>query len=362
MAVLVDDLLNNVLVNANSSDKVVIITGYFSPDIIDKVASTGKEFEYYYGMYGVDKIKKTVLNALKTVDAKYPNLSIFFVNTQRVHTKCYIFYNSNKVVNSLVGSANCSSQGLGSVKNAEMLAELNLDVLKNDNYLKRLDAYYKEIQKISIDINNPLVKPAKNKKIQTIHPPKGFLPLTSDPLTAIMPLYYFDKHGNRCTYSGGGPNWGNQRGHTGKKRKAMEAYIPVLSEHLDYYPLLFQPYPAIRTTTGGKKTRMSDPVTVIWDDGTIMTMTFQGSQRHYPSKSNPLMVYPKQLSFADASPKKGGAELGAYLRDRMNVAPFHIITLQDLDDYGRDHILLKYISPGLYQADFSGKRFRKTRP
>lgn len=28
----------------------------------------------------------------------------------------------------------------------------------------------------------------------------------------------------------------------------------------------------------------------------------------------------------------------------------------------KDHILLRYVSPGLYQADFSGKRFRKTRP
>ena len=35
--------------------------------------------------------------------------------------------------------------------------------------------------------------------------------------------------------------------------------------------------------------------------------------------------------------------------------------LKDLDDYGRDHILLRYVSPGLYQADFSGKRFSTTR-
>lgn len=52
-----------------------------------------------------------------------------------------------------------------------------------------------------------------------------------------------------------------------------------------------QPYPVDRLTTGGKKTRKSDPVTVIWDDGEMMTMTFQGTQRAYPSKQNPLMVY-----------------------------------------------------------------------
>lgn len=46
--------------------------------------------------------------------------------------------------------------------------------------------------------------------------------------------------------------------------------------------------------------------------------------------------------------------MGKYLRKRMNVDPFHIITINDLKKYGRDHILLTYVSPGLYTADFSG--------
>lgn len=239
MAVLVDDLLKNVLINANSSDRIVIITGYFSPDIIDKIAALGKPFEYYYGMYGVDKIRPSVLSALRNINAKYSNLEISFVNTQRVHTKCYLFYDSNNMFNAMVGSANCSMQGLCSMANAEMLAELNLSVLQKGDYLVKLNDYYKKIKKNSIDINDPSVKVAKNKKVKTIKSPRGFLPLTSDPLTAIMPLYYFDKKGKRCTYIGGGPNWGNQNGHIGKKRKAMEAYIPVLTDHLDYYPLPF---------------------------------------------------------------------------------------------------------------------------
>ena len=130
MAVLVDDLLKNVLINANSSDRIVIITGYFSPDIIDKIAALGKPFEYYYGMYGVDKIRPSVLSALRNINAKYSNLKISFVNTQRVHTKCYLFYDSNNMFNAMAGSANCSMQGLCSMANAEMLAELNLSVLQ----------------------------------------------------------------------------------------------------------------------------------------------------------------------------------------------------------------------------------------
>ena len=154
MAVLVDDLLKNVLINANSSDRIVIITGYFSPDIIDKIAALGKPFEYYYGMYGVDKIRPSVLSALRNINAKYSNLKISFVNTQRVHTKCYLFYDSNNMFNAMVGSANCSMQGLCSMANAEMLAELNLSVLQKGDYLVKLNDYYKKIKKNSIDIND----------------------------------------------------------------------------------------------------------------------------------------------------------------------------------------------------------------
>ncbi|MFQ8903086.1 MAG: hypothetical protein ACLR7D_15655 [Lachnospira eligens] len=86
----------------------------------------------------------------------------------------------------------------------------------------------------------------------------------------------------------------------------------------------------------------------------MMTMTFQGSQRAYPSKKNPIMVYPKQLSYGDDSTNKGGAVLGKYLRKRMNVSAYHVITIADLKKYGKDYVLLTYVSPGLYTADFSG--------
>ena len=275
---------------------------------------------------------------------------------QRVHTKCYLFYKEDKLVNALVGSANCSINGLCSEKNAEMLIEINENELKSDAYLSGLDSYAKKIEEISIDITDPVIKPKKIRKEKRCRKSsKGKLPDTGNPLSAIMPLYQIDKSGKKKTYKGGGPNWGNQKGNVATKQDAMEAYIPILAEHLDKYPLLFQPYPTSRLTEGGKKSRKSDPVTVIWDDGEMMTMTFQGSQRAYPSKRNPLMTYPKQLSYGDDSTKRGGAVLGKYLRKRMNVQPFHIITISDLKKYGRDYILLTYVGPGLYTADFSGK-------
>ena len=92
MAVLVDNLENNVIENVKASDHVTIITGYFSPDIIEKIAQLGIPLTYYYGMYGIDKISKPVYDKLVAISNQYPCLQLKFVNTQRVHTKCYLFY------------------------------------------------------------------------------------------------------------------------------------------------------------------------------------------------------------------------------------------------------------------------------
>ena len=355
MAVLVDNLENNVIENVKASDHVTIITGYFSPDIIEKIAQLGIPLTYYYGMYGIDKISKPVYDKLVAISNQYPCLQLKFVNTQRVHTKCYLFYKNNKIFNSLVGSANCSLNGLCSSSNAEMLVELNADELKSDEYLLKLDLYAKEIENISINMSDPMIVPKMAHKVKIRKKnKKDKIPDSGNPLSAIMLLYQIDKKGNKKTYKGGGPNWGNQHGNVATKQDAMEAYIPILTEHLDKYPILFPPYPINRTTSGGKKTRKSDPITVIWDDGEMMTMTFQGSQRAYPSKKNPIMVYPKQLSYGDDSTNKGGAVLGKYLRKRMNVSAYHVITIADLKKYGKDYVLLTYVSPGLYTADFSG--------
>lgn len=356
MAVIVKNLKECILNNAKESDKVVIISGYFSPDIIEEIAKLNVSFTFYYGMYAIDKISDIVYRKMKSIDTSNGNLTLKFVNTQRVHTKCYLFYKDEMICNAMVGSANCSVQGLCSPENSEMLIELNSNVLKEMDYLIRLEQYYNKIDKMSLDIGDPKIKTFTKKfRILKNNNKKSRVPVTNDPLVAIMPLYKMSKNGKKMTYCGAGPNWGNQKGNTATKQDAMESYIPILAEHLDKYPLLFQAYPVCRKTTGGKTTRRSDPVTVIWDDGEMMTMTFQGSQREYPSKKNPLMVYPKQLTYGGDSSKKGGAVLGAYLRKRMNVDPFHVITVKDLKKYGRDHIVLTYISSGLYQADFSGR-------
>ena len=51
MSIFVDNLEALVMSNAAKSDEIIIISGFFSVDIIEKVANYGKKTTFYYGMY-----------------------------------------------------------------------------------------------------------------------------------------------------------------------------------------------------------------------------------------------------------------------------------------------------------------------
>ena len=226
MAILVKNLKKKVLENAKESDQIIIITGYFSPDMIDEIAKMGVPFVYYYGMYGIDKIAKPVYDKLISINNSNSNLKLKFVHTQRVHTKCYLFYKNTKLENALVGSANCSINGLCSIENAEMLIELNKKELKSDRYLFELNEYIKRIEKIAIDISDPAIVPKKLKDVKK-HRKRGKDKIqdSGNPLSAIMPLYKVDKKGRKKTYKAGGPNWGNQKGNVATKQDALLPHL-----------------------------------------------------------------------------------------------------------------------------------------
>jgi hypothetical protein len=134
-----------------------------------------------------------------------------------------------------------------------------------------------------------------------------------------------------------GLNWGLQDGHSKKGKGYAEAYIPVTAELIDSHPKVFPCIPDVRMTTTGKVTRKFDPVQVEWDDGTVMEMIFSGTGVERPTKDernlgDPYKTYPKQFT-SGADTDGGGAELGKYLRQRMNVSARHIITIDDLKSF-----------------------------
>lgn len=357
MAVLIENLIDSLKQALRQYEELVVISGYSSPDVIESIAKEGKPVVFYYGMYGAEGITERQLNNFKDLQQRYSNLSIRLVHTHRVHTKCYLFLQEHQIQHALVGSANFSSNGLLGVKNSEILVELNAsELVPNSNYLDRLNEYWNDVQSISVGCTDPMViaRP-KVKPRRSIFKKSGkaVFPLTGNPYSAIMPFYSI-KDGKKVINKGSGINWGLQRGHTKKTSEYKEAYIPVYVELIENYPLLFPPFPEIRTTSEGKENRKADPVTVLWDDGEVMQMIFSGGGVERPTEGkrnpgDPFREYPKQFTSADG----GGEALGKYLRTRMGVDAKSLITLADFKRYGRDYITLTYIAPGYYEADFS---------
>lgn len=132
---------------------------------------------------------------------------------------------------------------------------------------------------------------------------------------------YSVKNGN--VQEKGGLNWGFANAHV----TTQDAYIALTTSFLANYPGFFPPHGSL--------------IEVEWDDGELMTCLLEGTQ-------GPNGNLPKQISsYADKS------VLGSYLRTRLGVAPNHLITMQDLHQYGRDYIDVEYLGGNRYSFDFS---------
>lgn len=83
-------------------------------------------------------------------------------------------------------------------------------------------------------------------------------------------------------------------------------------------------------------------INVIWDDGVEMVCLLEGTQDLDGERA------PKQISTY-----KNKSILGTYLRRRLNVTSDHVITYQDLLNYGRDNIEISRLDDGRYFLDFS---------
>mgnify|MGYP002236720470 CR=1 FL=1 len=94
--------------------------------------------------------------------------------------------------------------------------------------------------------------------------------ISKNPFVALIPLFRI-KGTKKVVPDSSGLNWGNQKGHT--KKGSMESYFAVTAELIDNHPMYFL-LTSKRNTTSGKITRDHDPITVLWDDGTVMEMNF----------------------------------------------------------------------------------------
>jgi hypothetical protein len=351
MSIFTDNLESLVVSAASASDEIIIISGFFSIDIIENIAKQGVPTTFYYGMYLRNGISLSNYNSFKRLEATYPNLKIKIPVEYHVHTKCYIFKKSGITFNALVGSANASSSALATTPNSELLTPI--DSVDDKTFL---DSYAAEINNASVPFDNPIIVPAAQTKALAVAAktskkiPKSWKNYTGNPFSAIIPLYYITKNGP-VVHNVDGLNWGN--GPHASKSSDMESVLPIRKFHIENYPLLIPFNGSVGSGTGGKIQRMQRPIDMIWDDGTKMKMLFQQGGTEIPSKAKrapgeAYRQYPKALTS-----NSGGSELGTYLRRRMDLPSDATVTYNDLRAYGRDYVTLTLTNAGIYELDFS---------
>lgn len=314
--------LENIVIGRHQivdSDRMVILSGYVGPNPIRRLQEISIPVKVIYGMYGESGISERLHNILLSLNDEIENVNIFYSNIP-VHSKCYIWLKNNKIVHSLIGSANFSTKGLTSPFR-EVLAETTLDTFESlENYL---------------DI---IINSASNCRDVVL---QGVLEQPAAPVDeeflCSLPLY--DPRTNE-TQNANGLNWGqSEQAHT----NSDDANIPIRTYMIRNYPNLFPPkleYP--NENVEHRRHRHNDTIDIIWDDGTTMVGLLEGNQVIDG------VVYPKQIS---SSPYK--KLLGEYLRDRLSVARGNKVRMEHLSAYGRSDIEISLLEDGIYYFDFS---------
>lgn len=323
-------------------DEIVIISGYLGPAPIERLAELPMKATVIGGMYsgGIDQ---RLLDSLNKAMANNPNLTILYCERD-IHSKIYIWKRKGKILYALIGSANFSSNGLRT-DYRESLADATRDTYSP------LETYYKFI----CDNSSQTPKIGKKKEVIDFSEFKLNKEVSySDKKYSIdIPLYTMVS-GVKSIAGSSGLNWGRARLTSNAHVAEGDAYIRLPKEILKHSEGLIKPFDMDYLTPTGKRKRQSDPIELIWDDGTVMAASLEGTQQ-LDGKT-----YPKQLaSYSSKTPTKDGKRiskksiLGRYLRERLNVGVDDEITMDILEEYGRDTITLSLIEEGVYYADFS---------
>lgn len=307
-------------------DELVVLSGYVGPQPVSRLSSLPFQTSVIYGMYGSDSISEKLHNTLNRLSEIHDNTTIKY-SKMPVHSKCYVWRKNKKIVTALLGSANFSVSGLSNPYK-EVLAETTFDTFDP------LNKYLDVVLGNCIDCSDENIKLKKTTKVSNITTTEN----KDDENADICKASLLDRKGNVPEASG--LNWGLSSGHV----TLGDAYIKISKEDLRTKPLLFPPKQGegTRVKEGGKATRRNDAVEFIWDDGTVMEGLLEGTQ------TVDGVEYPKQIC---SSPRKN--ILGIYLRERLGVKLKHLITLEDLQKYGRTTIDISLQGDGVYYLDFS---------
>lgn len=323
----------------DSPDELIIISGYLGPSPIRKLIDLPFQCKVIGGMYP-QGLNIKLFESLEENCKTNKKLQLFF-STIEVHSKIYIWKKDGEIIHALIGSANFSNNGL-------------YNDFRESLAVTPKSAFSELAKYISFIEHQMTAKPILNTQPRSIAKNQDFkknFPYSIQ-YKYDFPLFYINKQKEKDVYGKSGLNWGFSKGNV----SLGDAYIPIPTNLLDQNQVLIPPIPMVPIIPGRKKKNF-DPIEIIWDDGTIMEGSLEGS------RSINSVLYPKQISsYSSEVPFAENGDtisvksiLGRYLRKRLKVELAHKIKYKDLKEYGRDTVTLSLIQPGVYYADFSVK-------
>lgn len=296
------------------------VSGYLGPDPLLRLR--GLPFKSKI-IYGLQKENKNLLLHQQILNINSEKVLVFYPEIPS-HAKCYVWAKDGKPIRGLIGSANFSINGLNNDYRETLLEVDGPDLYPLLAYINIISESAIECSKVNLEnfATTSTTAPAGAECTLELYNPK-----TGE----VQPM--------------SGLNWGFANGNVA----IGDAYIAIRKKHLNAHPNLFQPIFFNPKEGHRSRSQSKEAAELIWDDGIIMKVLFEGSQDLNGNN------YPKQIS---SIPRKN--ILGEYLRERMGLPPVSSdrkneekITREMLIRYGRDSITLSLIQPGLYKADFS---------
>lgn len=316
---------------ANHADRLRVFSGYIGPSPIGKISKTELNVEVAYGCFKSSGVNRILHEKYQNI-TKSTNTKVYYSNRYN-HSKIYCWLKDEEIVDVLAGSANFSNHGLAN-DDTETLFEI-----KKSDYSKLL-LQIDELFRVSAICTDVTVDEVKVK----VPDFSGELSLdeiiSKDPPKAKI---YLGGRGRRLQ-SAAGLNWGHSsRAHNRKS----DAYLAIRVDLLKGLPNLFPNNGENLNHGVGQSHRNSkENAEAIFDDGTVMDLSFEGIGPDYFGDKNRKFI--KQLS---SYPTKD--ILGKYFRSRLSLGENDKVTDDDLRKYGRDSMEVSLLDPGVYYIDFS---------
>lgn len=330
-----------------NTDKMVIITGYIKPSYILEIASAySKKIEIYVGMPDA-KYKKSIYygiqNSLDKLNSEDMNrVNIYYTNCD-VHSKIYLWFNDDIIVESYLGSANFSDSMLKPLK--EIIASVN----DEKEGLKKYYDIIKTDSTLFSDVDKKLLKDAPIKEGFNTMTESSYIDENRIVITLLSTIS--SKKENLVGYSSeqlgvpaaSGINWGFQTGHS----KWNDAYL-----HLNPNLLTFFEFDS------------NNSIECIWDDKEKMTFILGGKPKRHLETLGSKEVLGKYLrkrisDFLGTNyviPSEEEPERNKIRSKKKSGKAFkkYVITKKILEKYGRTYIEVTKVD-GLYYFDFSHK-------